>query len=105
MADKRGWVYVVSGAGLYKIGRTTAPNGVAGRLSALQGSSPVPLTLEMSFEVDLCYATERMLHDQFRHKSVPLVGREWFALDGLDLDWIRNMDLPTLLTEHAPRRG
>lgn len=104
MADKRGWIYVVSGAGLYKIGRTSTPRGAAGRLSSLQGSSPVPLTLEMSFEVELCYVTERMLHDRFKHKAVSGVGREWFALDSTDLEWIRGLDVDAQLSRYRADR-
>lgn len=102
MPDKRGWIYIVSGAGLYKIGRTSTPRGAAGRLSSLQGASPAPLKLEMSFEVEFCYVTERRLHEHFRHKAAKNVGREWFALNSDDLEWLRTLDVVVWLRERVP---
>lgn len=80
-----GYVYVIEGAGLYKIGKAI---NVAKRLESHQTSCPIPLTLVYSIKTRDALSLERHLQYHFRHK---VTRGEWFSLDETDLARIRRI--------------
>jgi Meiotically Up-regulated Gene 113 (MUG113) protein len=77
-------VYIVEGAGVFKIGATKAY--AEQRLLSLQSASPVPLRLIHQIPTASPFRLERYLHAHFKGKRTL---REWFALSEEDLDWLR----------------
>jgi Mn-dependent DtxR family transcriptional regulator len=80
-----GYVYIIEGAGLYKIGKAT---NVAKRLESHQTSCPIPLTLVHTIKTRDALSLERHLQHHFRHKATR---GEWFRLDEVDLTTIRKV--------------
>ena len=78
-------VYVIKGAGIYKIGRTT---NLKSRFSALQNSSPVGLKMILHLECLDNEGLEEALHKLFASKNSH---GEWFALTELDLDFLMRL--------------
>jgi DNA-binding Xre family transcriptional regulator len=77
--------------GPIKIGVT---NNVNKRLTALQGGSPVPLKLLVTFDGDQAF--EAFLHRKFAHLRVH---NEWFKPARELLDFIQNPDLDGIPSE------
>jgi hypothetical protein len=77
----RGYVYIIAGGGLYKIGTTTC---VSARARNLQAECPAPLEIIMALEFKRgAGRAERWMHWIFRdcwHHA------EWFRLSEADLD-------------------
>ncbi len=88
-SGKRGHVYLVEGAGLYKIGSSNDP---ALRLSSLRAGSPVPLRLVCEISTEQHRVVESRLHEHFTDKCQRSddMGREWFRLSPDDVAWIEN---------------
>jgi hypothetical protein len=79
-----GYVYVIKGNGLYKIGRTTQ---LAKRLTHFSTLFPVPITLVTAIPTDDPVSLEKRLQNQFSERRR---SGEWFALSEADLDRIRH---------------
>lgn len=75
-----GFVYVIEGGGLFKIGYSAQPRQ---RLQSLQCSSPVPLTL--LGVVEGTREDEAQWHHRFRNQRSH---GEWFELGSGDIDLV-----------------
>lgn len=94
-----GYVYVIEGATLYKIGATKST--AASRMRALQIGSPVELRIIHAIVTDSPYQLEGLIHKRMKAKR--RVG-EWFALQPEDLAWIRSLGVPYVSSRnHEPR--
>lgn len=81
-----GWVYVAALEGGYKIGRSRKPETRMRRV-AIEYVCPTVQLLHVIASTDARWA-ERTLHQRYAAKRV---GREIFALEDEDLDWIRRI--------------
>lgn len=88
-----GHVYVIHGAGRYKIGRTAS--SVQRRLLALQCASPVPLTLICAIKTRNAPSLEKQLHIRFAHLQDATAGREWFHLSESDVNYLAGLSIPS----------
>lgn len=79
-------VYVIEGAGLYKIGASSS--SAKKRLVALMTGSPVPLNIVCEIPEPAYFALESALHRKFREKRSH---REWFRLSVGDVEWIKSI--------------
>lgn len=81
-----GYIYLLESNGLYKIGYSHEPRA---RLTRLQTGSPCPIRLVHTIRTVHYKAVEQQLHNEFAEKRVH---REWFALDGPDVERIKRLD-------------
>ena len=81
-----GWIYVIEGAGLYKIGRAIEPEK---RLSDMKIGSPVPLEIIHVIRTLRAISAEAHIHRQYeecRHHG------EWFQLGDNELKTIMGIE-------------
>ena len=86
---KRGTVYVIQDAdvtGWYKIGKTTKPSE---RIAHFDTMLPFEVRLVHIISSKNCDAVEAVLHRRFADKRQR---GEWFALEGADIAWIKQME-------------
>lgn len=77
------FIYVLSGNGLYKIGKTKSLNR---RLKELKTIFPFDIEMVYTTEVENMSDAEANLHKMFNHKQVK---GEWFKLNKTDLDILK----------------
>lgn len=80
--DTEGWVYVLEGAGLYKIGST---KNLKQRIRYIQTTCPVDIEVIYKIRTDKMATLERELQDMFLHKWLR---DEWFCLSEKDVQKI-----------------
>jgi len=85
VARKSGFVYIIEGQSLYKIGRA---KNVRGRMNTFTLKLPFPTRLVGTIKSDDYVTLERQLHTQFAARRM---NGEWFVLTDSDLKEIENM--------------
>ena len=81
----RGYVYLLSGGGYYKIGQT---RDIRSRSRALGMQLPFEVDLVHVIETNEPLVLERRLHEEFNHKRVR---GEWFELSAEDVKYIKSI--------------
>lgn len=94
-----GFVYLIEGGELHKIGRAI---DISKRLAGLQTLSPLPLKLVGAWYVADCRQTERKMHSQFAKCRVR---GEWFRLGFRLFDLIDTLEAVALRGDGLPNSG
>lgn len=81
--DRGGFVYLLAGGGLHKIGKTLSPEK---RVRQIAAGLPFAIETLCILEAADRHQLERALHVKYAHKRV---NGEWFDLDPEDVSFIR----------------
>lgn len=85
--ERRGYVYVLHSAGVYKIGHSKEVNH---RLSEIAPVMPYPVEIYLTIATEDRFILERDLHRRFANKRL---NGEWFDLGAAELKYIESLSM------------